>query len=643
MRKGGVIKNNQSSSQLYVAFSILHSFFSAVVVVFLVEQLSGAHFFTNNPAVVLAEGVVSAALRIFVYSGVYATLVELRSGEEILFSLKRFLHNAKGYWPVFAILELFLFSVNLVLFSYFPNSKLLHPHVAVHVNILLQFVFAYTAVYRKYLVPMGLRPRKVFLPRQDVLTVSGLFVTGLALHYALMALPGNDSMGLRIGRFGGVWLQLLTFIYLSGCFLDGYPEIQEKFLKRKEIYLVTPPGGYGLIFNIFFLIFRMYPPIFIILKALTPKEYYFREFFQVIWRPRYYAAGKLVAIACITQTTPEVYQLARKFREQGSKVVLGGPHVAFFPDEALEYCDSIVVGEVEGVWKDVIRDYENGTLQKRYQGVPCENFADELHREMISLPPEKTKFFLETSRGCKFDCDFCSIPAVTAREVRKKPVPEVVELIRHCRPSASFFTFFDANIYNDPVYFKDLAIALKPLKIKWKAFSTIDIGANEDILRLAKESGCTMLGIGYEVPAGSQERNGKFSMSERYLLYTRRIKKAGIKIKANFTIGFESDALTLKSLWKLWKFCFLLRPYNLGVGVLTPFPGSRLYARMLQNNRMINLNWHQFTTTTMLFKHDHINNQVMDAAYPWLVIFFAFTTSLSGLAAFAVLILILIT
>ncbi|MFA5259702.1 MAG: radical SAM protein [Candidatus Omnitrophota bacterium] len=635
-------KNTQPPAQLQVALSILHSFFSAVVLVFTVERLSGVHFFTNNPAAVLTETILFAALKIFVCSGVYATLVELRSGEEMLVSLKSFLRNAKGYWYVFAILELFLFSVNLVLFSCFPNSKLLHPHVAVHVNILLQFIFAYTVVYRKYLIPMRLGKGRTFLPRTDVLTITGLFVMSLALHY-LTFLPRHDSFGERLGSFGLVGLQLLTFIYISGCLLNGYPEIQERFLKRKEIYLVIPPGGCGLIFNIFFLMFRPYPPIFIILKALTPKEYDFREFFQVIWRPRYYAAGKLVAIPCITQTTPEVYQLARKFREQGSKVVLGGPHVAFFPEEALEYCDSIVIGEVEGVWKDVIRDYENGTLQRKYQGVPLDNFAAELHREMISLPPEKTRFFLETSRGCKFDCDFCAIPAVTGREVRRKPVSEVVELIRHCRPQASFFTFFDANIYNDPVYFKELAVALKPLKIKWKAFSTIDIGANEDVLRLAKESGCVMLGIGYEIPAGSEERQrgGKFSMSERYLLYTRRIKKAGIKIKANFTIGFDSDALTLESLWKLWSFCLLLHPYGIGIGVLTPFPGSRLYARMLQNNKMINLNWHKFTTTTMLFKHDHINNQVMDAAYPILVIFFAFTATLSGLVAFAVLMIIL--
>ncbi|HPB68056.1 MAG TPA: radical SAM protein, partial [Candidatus Omnitrophota bacterium] len=523
-------------------------------------------------------------------------------------------------------------------------STLLHPHVAVHVDILLQFVFAYTAVYRKYLVPMRLGRRRTPLPFQEVLTVTGLFVMNLALHYSLAFFTGADSFWGRAGSWGGVWLQLLTFIYISGCFLNGYPEIQEHFSRRKEIYLVAPTGGYGLIFNIFFLLFRPYPPIFIILQALTPKGYHFREFFQVIWQPRYYTAGKLVAIPCVTQTAPEVYHLARKFREQGSKVVLGGPHVAFFPEEALEYCDSIVIGEVEGVWKDVIRDYENGTLQKRYQGVPLENFAAELHRAMMSLPPEKTKSFLETSRGCKFDCDFCAIPAVSGRDVRKKPVAEVVELIRTCRPHARFLTFFDSNIYNDPVYFKELVLAMKPLKIKWKAFATIDIGANEEILRLAKESGCVMLGIGYEIPAGSREteQGGKFSMSERYLLYTRRIKKAGIKIKANFTIGFEADTLNWKDLWHLWKFCFRLLPYNVGIGVLTPFPGSRLYARILRDNRMINLNWHQFTTTAMLFKHDHINNRVMDAAYPWLVMFFAFTASLSGLVALAVLVLILI-
>ena len=636
-------KNNQPFAQLHLSLDILRSFFSAVVLVFTAELLSRAHFFTNNPSAVLTEGMILTALKIFVYSGVYATLVELRSGEELLVSFKRFLRNAWTFWYVYAVLELFLFSINLVLFACFPNSEILHPHTAVHVNILLQFVFAYTVVYRKYLVLLRLGKRRVPLSSQDVLTVAALFAAGLALHYMLAVLPGTDSFLARSGLFVFAWLQLLTFIYISGCLLNGYPEIRQQFCRRKEIYLVIPQGGAGLVFNLFFLLYRPYPPIFIILKALTPKEYHFREFFQVIWQPRYYAAGKLVAIPCITQTTAEVYQLAKKFREQGSKVVLGGPHVAFFPDEALEYCDSIVIGEVEGVWKEVVRDYENGTLQKRYQGVPLENFAAELHREMISLPPEKAKFFLETTRGCKFDCDFCAIPSLSQGEVRKKPVSEVVDLIRHCRPKASFFSFFDANIYNDPVYFKELVVALKPLNIKWKAFSTIDIGASKDVLRLAKESGCTMLGIGYEIPSGSaeRERGGKFSMSEKYRLYTRRIKKAGIKIKANFTIGFESDALTLKSLWRLWTFCLALRPYGIGIGILTPFPGSRLYARMLQSNKMINLNWHKFTTTNLVFQHERINNRVMDAAYPFVVMFFSFTATQSGLFAFVALVIIL--
>ena len=637
-------QKRQPLSQLYSAASILHSFFSAVVLVFTLDLFSRAHFFTNNPAAVLSEGLAFTALKIFVYSGVYATLVELRSGEEVLVSFKRFLKNAGTYWYVYAILELFLFSVNLALFSYFPNAQLLHPHTAVHVNILLQFVFAYTVVYRKYLVPMGLPRRRVSLPGRDVFMITGLFAITLALHYELTALTGHDSFAARGGRFIFLGIELLTFIYVTGCLLDRYPEIQEQYLNRKEIYLVIPQGGAGLIFNIFFLIYRPYPPIFIILKALTPKEYHFREFFQVIWRPRYYAAGKLVAIPCITQTTPEVYQLARKFREQGSKVVLGGPHVGFFPEEALEHCDSIVIGEVEGVWKEVVRDYENGTLQKKYHGVPLENFAAELHEELVSLPPEKTRFFLETTRGCKFDCDFCAIPSLTQGEVRKKPVSEVVELIRHCRPQAGFFSFFDANIYNDPAYFKELAAALIPLKIKWKAFSTIDIGANEDVLRLARESGCTMLGIGYEIPAGSKAsgQGGKFLMSERYLLYTRRIKKAGIKVKANFTIGFESDVLTLKSLWRLWRFCLALRPYGIGIGVLTPFPGARLYDRMLKDDKMINLNWHKFTTTSLVFRHEHINNRVMDAVYPLIVMFFSFTTTQSGLVAFIALIVVLL-
>ena len=167
-------------------------------------------------------------------------------------------------------------------------------------------------------------------------------------------------------------------------------------------------------------------------------------------------------------------------------------------------------------------------------------------------------------------------------------------LIKKIKPHYRDITFIDNNIYSDPAYARELFIALKPLKIKWQSQCTIDIAKNQETLKLARESGCTGLLVGYEISGGSLEKNqgGKFAMAQKYIEYTKIIKKAGIKIKGRFIFGFDSD--NLKTLFQLWKFCFSIMPLFTGVSILTPLPGSGVYRDMLAQDRIINLNWRSY-------------------------------------------------
>ncbi len=634
-------RNPQQPSVLSQAFSILHSFFSAVVLFFCLGLLDRTNFLTHNALISFLEDLTHIGLRIFIYSAVYGTIIELVSGEHIIVSFSKFLDNAKKYWYIYAILEFFVFSINLSLFSSFPNSKPLEPYIPVHTDLLLQYVFAYTFIYRKHILPFKIPRKKYHIPFQYVRTITGLAALYIVFHHAFIPFANHDSLIMRAGLFFAKYLQLLLFTVISLCLIEIY-SIKSFFTHKKEIYFIVPPGGTGIFQRIYYLLCRPYPPVFIILKALSPKGYHFRDLYQIIWRDRYYASGKLVAISCLTQTTPEVYEIAKTFKERGSKVILGGLHASIFPDEALEYCDSVVIGEAESVWPAVIRDYENGSLRKTYIAQTLDAEPDTVHQALLQSPPEQIKSCLETSRGCKFHCEFCSIPILHQGRIRHKPVSEIIELLQKVRKKYRFVNLRDSNLYNDPRYFQELCTSMIPLKLTWEGFSSIDIGSNEKMLRLAKESGCRNLGIGYEIIASSPEKKqgGKYAMSEKYYLFTQRIKNAGIRIKANFTIGFESDSLDIKSLFKLWKFCFALRPYKIGLGVLTPFPGTQLYSRMLKENRLTTLNWQSYSSLYLVFKHKHINKFLLDKSLPFLVIFFFLTTTQAGYMTIGILVLI---
>ena len=340
-----------------------------------------------------------------------------------------------------------------------------------------------------------------------------------------------------------------------------------------------------------------------VLKALSPKTYKFRKFNRIIWHDRYYKNDVLVCITCFTSNCYEAYTIAKEFKKRGSKVVMGGLHVTYLPNEALAFCDSVVIGQAEGVWQEVIHDYENGTLKSQYKGAAAESDYARVHEELLNSPPYIIKDFLETIRGCKFRCHFCTVPALSGGHVHLQPIDAFVELIKKVRPHYHHVTFIDNNIYSDPAYSRELFIALKPLKIKWRSECTIDIAKNEETLKLARESGCYLGLIGYEISGVSLEKDqgGKFAMAQKYIEYTRIVKKAGIRIKGQFIFGFDSD--NFKTLFDLWKFCFSVMPQYTALSMLTPLPGSEVYRNMLLQDRVINLNWRSYNCHRLIVRH----------------------------------------
>ena len=339
----------------------------------------------------------------------------------------------------------------------------------------------------------------------------------------------------------------------------------------------------------------------------------------------------IVGITVWTTFVASAFKVASLCKEYNKSlpVIMGGPHVTFNPDEALEYCDSVVIGEAEEVWEDLIKDYEKGCLKKKYVGHPLADFYKYYHQELLSSPPYVIQDFLETTRGCKFNCEFCSIPPLTGRLLRHKPIDEVIELIEKIRPCYKTIRFTDNNIYADPLYSKELFRRLIPLKIRWAGACSTDIAKDEEALQLAKQSGCYWLMIGYEISPESSEKlkGGKFSLASEYVQLAKKIKKAGIRIRANGIIGFDSDSF--KSLFNMWKFSFKIVPYMIGFSVLAPFPGTKLYFRLLKENRILNLNWREYDARVLVFKHKFWKKSLTHF-YPSFLMFTYFTTSIHG-------------
>ena len=562
-------------------------------------------------------------------SGISGCILEIISGEEIALQLRRIHPNAKILWKGFGAAFVIIQLVDFSFFVLFPSLRIWRNVYFSLLEVIAVYMLSQWTIHKKYVVPLGI-PQHRFRFSLSFLMV---IITACFLELFLARVSDFIHIGAfqwqNISAFIINYIHVFEFIFCSLYIFENYPEINEKFSRQKEIFLINPMGA-GFIQSLQYWFLRLHPPFFVILKALSSKAYKFHTFSRVIWHERYYKNDVLVCITCFTNNCYEAYKIAKEFKKRGSKVVLGGPHVTCLPNEALAFCDSVVVGQAEGVWKNVIHDYENGTLKPQYRGTATEADYWEVHQELLNSPPSIVRDFLETTRGCKFHCRFCTIPALSDGQIHLRPVNAIVELIKKVKPHYPQITFIDNNIYSDPCYTKELFAALKPLKIKWHGQCSIDIAKNQETLKLAQESGCAELLLGYEVSGGSFEKNqgGKFAMAQKYTEYTRVIKKAGIKIKGHFIFGFDSD--NLKTLFALWKFCFSIMPNFTIVSILTPYPGSVIYRDMLAQDRIINLNWRNYVNK-LVIRHPRMNHQWVSFFFiPLIQPFFLMTTSSSG-------------
>ncbi|MFA5260318.1 MAG: radical SAM protein, partial [Candidatus Omnitrophota bacterium] len=615
---------------LQSAFHILNTYISSVILIYLCEESVWGTY-----TQLLAPGSYGIILiipvfifKLFIYSGIYGALVELSSGQEYCVTLDRFWLNMKTFWRSYLVLQVIKITLLFLIYMLAPKANL--TLIGLWLDIPILFLMPLLIIRKKYTNPFELKRTPIRLAAAE----GGLLLTLIAVQSAAFIIAkmfAGKSPGTFLGlMFLTKYLHLLLFILIAGIHLKSHPRIREHFKSQNEIFLVNPMGGGSVMTSLSFLSYRYHPSVFSVLKALTPPEYRIRVFSRVFWRNRYYRSNALVAITCHTCNSVEAYKIAKGFRKRGSKVVMGGPHAACFPQEALEFCDSVVVGEAESSWEEIIKDYESHSLKPVYHRQATEEQYQKVHQYLLAAPREEVKDYLETTHGCKFHCDFCSAQTLCEGKLRHKPVAEIVELIQKLRPWYKTFNFIDNNIYSDPSYAADLFRALTPLKIKWCASSSIDIAANDNILRLAKESGCAVLTIGYEIREASNEKNlgGKFALADQYVCYTKKFKKLGIKIRGNFMWGFDSDRF--EHLWDYWKCCFSIFPFFTLMSLLTPLPGSKLYQNLLAQERLMSINWRSYTTFWLVFKPQHMTYQKLKIFFPFITAIFSLTTSPNG-------------
>jgi radical SAM superfamily enzyme YgiQ (UPF0313 family) len=304
----------------------------------------------------------------------------------------------------------------------------------------------------------------------------------------------------------------------------------------------------------------------------------------------------LVAISTFSAQAFEAYNIADRLRAAGVKVAMGGLHVSVCPAEAQQHADYVIVGEGENVWPSVVDAAAANEPARLFDSI---NFppvdVSKLPVPRYDLLGERpyNRFTVQTSRGCPWRCDFCASSVMLNRRYRKRPVDTVIRDIRalsefHPDP---FIEFADDNTFVDKEWGKELCRGLAPLHLKWFTETDISVAQDEELLTLMHEAGCRQVLIGLESPGpgvldGIEMRsNFKARWAGRYLESLRTIQRHGITVNGCFILGL--DGHTPDIFQEVLDFATQVPLFDVQITVLTPFPGTPLYDRLLKCDRLL--------------------------------------------------------
>ncbi len=327
------------------------------------------------------------------------------------------------------------------------------------------------------------------------------------------------------------------------------------------------------------------------LAALTPPDMAVSFYDDRMEPLSYDHPTDIVAINVETYTARRAFNIARRFRERGIPVIMGGYHATLMTDETSLYCDSVIVGEAEQVWHQVLADAANGQLEKIYKATSPTQIGDLSPRRSIY---ENKRYLpitlIETGRGCRFACQFCSISGFFEGQFNGRPIEAIVEEIRQLKARSVFLV--DDNIVSDIDRAKELFRALIPLRIRWISQGSINMADDEELMELMRRSGCMGVLVGFEsLDKDTLKRMGKGwnNKTHSYEEAIRKLHRHGIAIYATFMFGYDGEDTNYYH--ETLRFAIDQRFYMAAFNHVVPFPGTPLYSDLEKEGRLLYPRW----------------------------------------------------
>jgi anaerobic magnesium-protoporphyrin IX monomethyl ester cyclase len=337
----------------------------------------------------------------------------------------------------------------------------------------------------------------------------------------------------------------------------------------------------------------------------------------------------VVGIGSLSSTIAEAYALSDYLRKNGTTVIMGGPHVTFMPNEAMDHCDYVVMGEGENVLPALLKMIENkeqpngikgvayrksdGSLQKgdkaelvNYAYLPSPDFLLSPQISKETIPP-----IIVTSRGCPHDCSFCSVTALFGRRYRFKNNDQVISELRPIQHKS--VCFGDDNFCANPVRTKALLremIKQDAVPLRWSGQMCVNAASDKELLELMQETRCRIMYVGVEsVNPETLKKYGKVHNVDAVRQCVENLHKHDIGIHGMFVVDSndEPDAAS-----KIVDYAIAVDMDTIQVFSVTPFPGTRAFEDNKDN--IIHTQWAKYDGMHVVVKPSKCSAHIMQQA-----------------------------
>ena len=368
------------------------------------------------------------------------------------------------------------------------------------------------------------------------------------------------------------------------------------------------------------------PPLTLpVLAGLTPKDIDVELCDESVDTVNFNADADLIGITGITSQINRGYEIADAFRRRGKKVVMGGIHVSALPHEAKEHADSILVGEAEDLWETLIEDLRTGCLKEKYQADTYTDFKKlviprydllKLNRYRNSAKTHMPRLPIQTSRGCPFNCKFCSVTKFWGPKIRTKPLENVEKELLKIRSFGTNRVFFtDDNFIANISYTRNLLELLKKYNFSWICQVSTNIYRHEDLIIEMSKAGCTAVYIGIETfsEENLEHINKKFNKMVDYEKLFGLFKKYNIRITASMIVGLDGD--TRETLEHMIQQLIHLKVSYALFYILMLLPGTKLREQFLKKNLIIDHDWDHLNGTVATFQPKNFQVEELQDCY----------------------------